>query len=115
MESTAWLRSPLVVVGLLVVFPPAGIFLMWRNVRWQRTTKVRLSYIAAAWFVAMLIIGSVKDHQRNPSNANDAQARRDHESKSTETKPDAPPVTSKRPTAQASTVPAPSVGCKTAC
>lgn len=64
-----WHHRPAIIVALLVVFPPAGIALMWMCLPWSHKMKQAVSGIAGAWFVAMLVLGNARkgSEDRGPS------------------------------------------------
>ncbi len=60
MQQKPWHHHPAFIVALLVVFPPAGIVLMWMRLPWQHRAKIAVSAVAGAWFVAMLVGGNAR-------------------------------------------------------
>ncbi|MBZ0234418.1 MAG: hypothetical protein K8M05_18960 [Deltaproteobacteria bacterium] len=63
MQQKPWHHSPAIIVGLLVLFPPAGIALMWMRLPWTHKAKLGVSAVAGAWFVAMLVGGSARNRR----------------------------------------------------
>ena len=50
-ENNAW-----VVLALLAVLPPLGIYLLWRLNRYDLKVRAGLSAVAAVWFIVLLIL-----------------------------------------------------------
>jgi len=95
MSNVPWHKRPAIIVALLVVFPPAGIVLMWMRLPWAHKTKLAVSGITGAWFVAMLVLGNVRQGSSARSTPPSAAATTD-----------APP-TKQEPTPTARPAPAP--------
>lgn len=47
---------PWVVLALLVVFPPLGIYLLWRMGMYNSTTRLIISAVSALWLVLLLVL-----------------------------------------------------------
>ena len=50
-ENNLW-----VIIALLVILPPAGIYLLWRLNRFEFTPRVVISAVSGIWFVVALIL-----------------------------------------------------------
>lgn len=77
MQAEPWHHRPAIIVALLVVFPPAGIVLMWMRLPWSNKTKLVVSGVAGAWLVVLLVLGKAGrggEAQALPSSAGAAKA-----------------------------------------
>ena len=45
-DLVAWYERPGNVISFLILFFPVGIFLMWRNMKWNKTVKIILSVLS---------------------------------------------------------------------
>ncbi len=41
----AWYERPSYVICFLILFFPAGLFLMWRNMKWNKTVKIVITIL----------------------------------------------------------------------
>ncbi len=55
-------QHPGLIITLLVLFPPAGILLVWLS-DWERQKKITATIISALWFVIILVIGPSTDEE----------------------------------------------------
>lgn len=63
--SKKWYQSSFGIIALLVLFFPAGLFLMWAFANWNKWVKVVVTGI----FVAIIISGVVNDSKKEVVNA----------------------------------------------
>ncbi|MEU4730523.1 PASTA domain-containing protein [Streptomyces sp. NPDC023588] len=55
-----WWQHPALIIAALVVFPPAGITLVWLS-RWNQTKKIIATVVAGLWFLALVLSDPPKE------------------------------------------------------
>jgi hypothetical protein len=56
-NKTKWYKSNLGIIALLIVFFPAGVFLMWKYTSWHKYLKIGIT----GFFLLMLLAGASGD------------------------------------------------------
>lgn len=54
MQNNKWYQNNLAIVGLLVIFFPIGLFLMWKYSKWDK----RIKLVITGFFVILILIGA---------------------------------------------------------
>lgn len=55
-----WYQKPVSVILFLIFFFPVGLYLMWKNELWSKTTRVVVSV-----FFGLLVLGSYNNNKSN--------------------------------------------------
>jgi hypothetical protein len=58
--GTSILFSRFVVCSLAVLFPPLGLFLIWKHPTWGKPSKIRWTTVSAVCLLSLLMIGTTK-------------------------------------------------------
>jgi len=58
-----WYQKPVTVVLFLILFFPAGLYLMWKNELWSKTSRIVVSV-----FFGLLVLGNI--NKANETNSN---------------------------------------------
>lgn len=87
METKKWHQKPLGIIVLLILFFPAGLFLMWKYANWSSKTKWIISGIFIFIILTNLLAG---ENKQNPSNA---ASKPTVQAQTQSTKPDILPTT----------------------
>ncbi len=62
-ESFKWYQKPTSIIIFLIFFFPIGLYLMWKNEIWSKTTRIVISII-----FGLLLINSVNKNSKSNSN-----------------------------------------------
>ena len=54
-NSEPFYQKSWLILLLLVVFPPAGIFLLWKSSKWSRNLRISATVLSILWFSILLI------------------------------------------------------------
>ncbi|MGW6819924.1 excalibur calcium-binding domain-containing protein [Streptomyces sp. NPDC055005] len=55
-----WWQHPALIIGALVLLPPAGIVLAWTS-RWNRTQKIVATVLSGVWFLIVMLSDPPKE------------------------------------------------------
>lgn len=59
MAINTYLQNKTVILLLLVLVPPIGVYLLWANTDWNKTLKQVLSTFFLIWFLAVLVFSVI--------------------------------------------------------
>jgi hypothetical protein len=68
-QQKPWHHRPAIIIALLVIFPPAGIALMWMRLPWAKQTKVIVTVLAGAWLLVAFGLKNRADKEKARSTA----------------------------------------------
>lgn len=98
--NLSWHQRPAVIIALLVLFPPAGIPLMWMRFSWAKNTKIGVAIASATLFAVAIWRSQVEDGDRAKEEVAESETARDPSAKqpSPSSPPDTKPTTPEKPT-----------------